>query len=175
MQPAENDRYRPEYKIDGISDEVGDQLDELGKHHPSCERIAGNPRLIPGPVRGSLPQAQPEQDVADECGWRQGSQLHRIRAVELRSGKGRDCQRQELSEARSNCTPRTRLTSKCIVQQTCWSNCSASCCVPIVDTVSRILGYPPEWSGPRSWDGIACKPRDHVRPSIAKGSCRHQR
>ena len=28
MQPAENDRYRPEYKIDGISDEVGDQLDD---------------------------------------------------------------------------------------------------------------------------------------------------
>jgi len=85
MQPTENDRYRPEYKIDGISDEVGDELDELGKHHPCCERIAGNPSLISGPVRGGHPQAQPEQDIADDCRWHEGSRLHRIGAVELLS------------------------------------------------------------------------------------------
>lgn len=85
MQPAENDRYRPEYNINGISDEVGDELNELGEHHPCCERIAGNPSLISGPIRGGLRQAPPEQGIAEECGWHQGSHLHRIGAVELLS------------------------------------------------------------------------------------------
>ena len=66
MEPAKENRDRPQQDVYRIADEMGDQLDELGEEHPADKSLNGDGCLFDRPFACGDPQEPDECHVTQE-------------------------------------------------------------------------------------------------------------
>ena len=80
MEPAKEDRDRPQQDVYWIADKMSDQLDELGEQHPDDKSPNGDGCLLDRPFACADPQQPNECHVTHKGRRGHGGEMHCISA-----------------------------------------------------------------------------------------------
>jgi hypothetical protein len=91
MEPAKEDRDRPQQDVHGIANKMSDKLDDLGKQHPTEQSPKGVGCLVGRPFACADPQQPDKCHVTHKSRRGQSGEMHCISAPRLSPASHTKC------------------------------------------------------------------------------------